>query len=68
MTNSQSKMMMRINHIPAGSAQMSNLIRKAGLASKYSKVIRIKIEEERDNGDIRFWNKVVEGKKNIYST
>ena len=68
MTNAQSKMMRRINYMPAGCPQMTNLIRKAGLTSKYSKAIRIKIEEEQDHDDIRFWNRVVEEKKNIYPT
>ena len=66
MTNAQSKMMRRINYMPPNCPEMTNWVRSAGLASRYSKVIRIKIEEE--GGDIEFWNRVVEGKKSIYTT
>lgn len=69
MTNAQSKMMRRINYLPPNCPEMTNWVRSAGLASKYGRKIRVKIEEEQDNGDaVGFWNRAVKEKCRIFTT
>lgn len=66
MTNAQSKLIPKINHINIMGREITHSLKQAGIVSKYAKRIRITVEREDDNDDIEFWNSVLSEKRNIY--
>jgi len=66
MTNAQSKLIPKINHINIMGREITHGLRQAGIVSKYAKRVRVKVEREDDNDGIEFWNSVLTGKKGLY--
>jgi len=68
MTNAQSKLIPKFHHIPVMGRVMADNLKRAGITSKHAKRIRVRIDEEKDEDDIEFWNNVVTGKRQVFVT
>ncbi len=68
MTNAQSKLLPKFNHINMMGRKMTHNFKQAGMATKQSgRKVRVKIVVEKDTDDIEFWNGVVSKKRELYN-